>query len=70
MGSCCITQGTQPGALWQPRGVGWSGRGEGGSRGREHIYTYLWLIHVGMQQKPTQQCKAIILQLKTLRQNF
>ena len=27
MGSCCITQGAQPGALWQPRGVGWSGSG-------------------------------------------
>ena len=24
LGSCGITQGTQPGALWQPRGVGWA----------------------------------------------
>ena len=23
MGSCCITQGAQRGALWRPRGVGW-----------------------------------------------
>ena len=25
---------------------------------------YLWLIHVDVWQKPTQYCKAIILQLK------
>ena len=23
MGSCCVTQETQPGDLWWPRGVGW-----------------------------------------------
>ena len=23
-----------------PRGVGWGGRWEGGSRGKEHMYTY------------------------------
>ena len=28
------------------------------------IYIYLWLIHVAIQQKPTQHCKSIILQLK------
>ena len=26
--------------LYQPRGVGWGGRWEGGSRGRGHMYTY------------------------------
>ena len=26
--------------------------------------TYLWLIHVDVWQKPTQYCKAIILQFK------
>lgn len=31
---------------------------------REGAYTYLWLIHVDVWQKPTQYCKAIILQLK------
>ena len=25
---------------------------------------YLWLVHVDVWQKPTQYCKAIILQLK------
>ena len=29
---------------------------------REGIYVYLWLIHFVEQQKPTQHCKAIILQ--------
>ena len=28
---------------------------------REGTYVYLWLIHVSVQQKPTQYCKAIIL---------
>ena len=35
-----LSQGTQPGALYQPRGVGWGRRWEGGSRGRGHMYTY------------------------------
>ena len=35
MGICCMTQGTQPRGLGQPRGVGWGGRwkGEGGDMG-------------------------------------
>ena len=41
MGSCCITQGAQPGALFWPRGVGWEGW-EGGSGGRGYMYTYSW----------------------------
>ena len=31
---------------------------------REGTYIYLWLIHVDVWQKPTQYCKATILQLK------
>ena len=30
MGICCMTQETQAGALYQPRGMGWGGRWEGG----------------------------------------
>jgi len=30
----------QTGALYQPRGVGWGGRWERGSRGRGHMYTH------------------------------
>ena len=37
---CYMTQGTQPGALYQPRVVGWGRRWEGGSRGRGYMYTY------------------------------
>ena len=31
---------------------------------RRDIHTYLLLICIVVQQKPTQHCKAIILQLK------
>ena len=32
----------------------------GGRSKRERIYVYIWLIHVIVQQKLTQHCKAII----------
>ena len=49
-----MSQETQTGALYQPRGVSWRGRWEGHSRRRGDIHThthththiYLWLIHV------------------------
>ena len=31
---------------------------------RKGTYVYLWLTHADVWQKPTQYCKAIILQLK------
>ena len=43
---------------------GWSGVGGGKGVQEEGTYVYLWLIHVDVWQKPTQYCKAIILQLK------
>ena len=55
MGTCCITQRVQPGALWQPKGVGGVGGDGGGSRGRG----YIWLIHIVVWQKPTQYCKQL-----------
>ena len=42
---------------------GWDGKGGRGIR-REGVYVYLYLIHVVVQQKHTQHCKVIILQLK------
>ena len=42
VGICPMTQRTQLGALWQPRGTGWSGRRKGGFRGSGHVYTYGW----------------------------
>ena len=57
-----LTQGTQTGTLWQPRagGMGWELE-----KVQEGVtYLYLWLIRVAVWQKPTQYCKAIMLQLK------
>ena len=35
----------KPGALLQPKGVGWGGRWEkGGSTGTGHMYTYSWFL--------------------------
>ena len=42
----------------------WDGVGGGGRFKREGTYVYLWLTRVDVWQKPTQYCKAIILQLK------
>ena len=53
--------------LWLPRGVGWRGRWVGGGEGKG-TFLYLWLIHVDVQQKPTQYCKVIILQFKKKRE--
>ena len=39
MGICCLAQETQTGTLDQPRGVGWGGRKERGSKGKEYMYT-------------------------------
>ena len=39
-GICCMSQETQTGALYLPRGVGWGGRWEGGPEGRGCMYTY------------------------------
>ena len=47
------------GALWQPRRVGW----RVGSKFKERIYAYVWLIHV-VYQKISQHCKAIIFKGK------
>ena len=40
------------------------GRIVGGRFQREGTYVYLWLIHEDVWKKPTQNCKAIIFQLK------
>ena len=40
MGICCLTQETQTGALYQPRGVGWGGRWERFKREGIYLYTY------------------------------
>ena len=35
-----MAQESQKGALYQPRGVGWVGRWEAGSKQRGYMYTY------------------------------
>ena len=35
-----MSQETETGALYQPRGVGWGGRWEGGSEGRRYMYAH------------------------------
>ena len=61
VGICCTTQ-------LKPRLCdtleGWDGVGGGGEFQEGGTYAYLWLIHADIWQKPTQYCKAIILQLK------
>ena len=42
----CMRQGLWPGALGRPRGIWWSGWGEGGSGWGIHVYP--WLIHVSV----------------------
>ena len=44
MGICCMSQGTQTGALYQVEA--WDGEGDGGRLKREGTYVHLWLIHV------------------------
>ena len=43
---------------------GWDEVGGGGRFKREGTYVCLWLVHVDVWQKPTQDCNIIILQLK------
>jgi hypothetical protein len=43
--------------------------GVGGRLRKEGIYVYLYLVQV-VQQKPTQQCKAIILQLNIFKNSI
>ena len=56
-----MRQALGPGALGKPRGSGWRGRWEEGSRWGTHVNP--WLIHVNVWQKALQCCKVISLQL-------
>ena len=49
---------------------GWVGVGGGREAQEGGDVLYLWLIHVNIWQKPTQYCKAIILQLKILQSSY
>ena len=57
VGSCCISQGAQLGALERPRG--WDeGQREAHGGG---AYVYIKLIHFLVKQKLIQHCKAMLL---------
>ena len=43
---------------------GWDGEASGRGVQDEGTHVHPWLIHVDIWQKPTQYCKAIIIQLK------
>ena len=57
----CMRRMLRAGALGRPRGMGWTGRWEGGSGCGTHVNP--WLIHVNVWQKPPQYCKVISLRL-------
>ena len=54
MGIGCMTQGTQTGTLYQPRGVGGGGRWEEVSRGKGDVYGWFMLIF-GRKQNSIKQ---------------
>ena len=58
----CDAQNPNQGSTTTQRGR--MGREVRGRFKREGTPVYLWLIHVGAWQKPTQYCKSSILQLK------
>ena len=39
-GNLLCGSGNSKRGLYQPTGVGWGGKWEGGSKGREHMYAY------------------------------
>ena len=51
-------------ALGNPEGWDGEGGGRGLQDGGTHVYP--WLIHLDAWQKPPQNCKVIILQLKLI----
>ena len=57
-----MIQGTQTGLCDNLEG--WHGMRGGKEVQEGGSYVYQWLIHVDTWQKPTQYCKAIILQFK------
>ena len=63
MGICCMAQESQIGALYQPGGVGWEGRWEGGSEGKGYMYTYGWFM-LRFDRKQQNSVKQLFFNLK------
>ena len=47
------------GALGWPRGMGWRGRWEAGSRWGTHVHVHPWQIHVNVWQPPRPKKKGV-----------
>ena len=47
----------------------WHEEGRLKKEGIYYLYIYIKLIHIGVQQRPSQHCKAVILQLKENSKN-
>ena len=61
-----MAQETQTGALYQPRGVGWGGRWEGGSKGSVYMYTYGWFM-LRFDRKQQDYVKQLSFNFKKLK---
>ena len=58
-----MAQKTQTGALYQPRGLGWGRRWEGGSKGRGYMYTSGWFM-LRFDRKQQNSVKRLSFNLK------
>ena len=72
MGICCMAQETQTGVLYQPRGMGWGGRWEEGSKGRGYMYTHGWFMlrFERKQQNSVKQLPSIKNKLKNKQRYY
>ena len=62
VGICCMTQGTQTGALQQAKG--WDEKEDGREVGKEGTCRHLWLILVMQDRKPQNPVKQLSFNLK------
>ena len=70
MGICCMVPETQTGALYQPRGVEWGGRWEGGSKERKYMYTYGWfMLRFDKKQQNSVKQLSFLKKIKEKKQN-
>ena len=69
MGICCMAQGTQTGALYQSRAVGWGRRWEGGSERRGYMYIYGCFM-LRFDRKQQNSVKQLSFNKKNLKKLF
>ena len=64
-----MAQETQTGALYQPRGVEWGGRWEGGSKGKGYMYTCGWFM-LRFDRKQQTSVKQLLFNKKINKNNI